>query len=214
MNSIPRVIAVATAISGVALLAAACGGTSPTTSTTGSAAGNGPPKDIAGSAYRYSACMRNHGVTNFPDPRVHISSSGGSTQVAVMIPAGAANSPQFNAARKACAGILPAPSKSDLAQQAHDQLVHKEGLLSFTRCIRNHGINGFPDPNSQGQTSLQQIQAAGIDLNAPNVKAAALACVPASNGVVTRAAVEQATSGNVSQQSGTGSASSGASSNP
>ena len=214
MYSIRRVIPAAAAITSVALLAAGCGGISPTTTTTGSVAGNTPPKDIAGSAYRYSACMRNHGATNFPDPKVHISSNGGSTQVAVMIPAGAANSPQFKAARTACQGILPAPSKSDLAQQAHDQLVHKEDLLSFTRCIRNHGINGFPDPDSQGQMSLAQVQAAGIDLTAPNVKAAALACVPASNGGVTRADVIQATSGNVSQGTGTGSASSGGASNP
>jgi len=215
MYSIRRVIPVAAAIIGVAFLVDGCGGTSPTTTTTGSAAGNGPPKDFAASAYRYSACMRNHGVSNFPDPKVHVSSSGGgSTQVSVMIPAGVGNSPQFNSARTACQGILPAPSKSDLAQQAHDQLVHKQDLLLFARCIRNHGINGFPDPNSQGQMSLAQIQAAGIDLTAPNVKAAALACVPASNGAVTRAAVLQATSGNVSQQSGSGSASSGAGSNP
>jgi len=211
MYSIRRVIPVGAAISGIALLAAGCGGVSPTTTTTGSAAGNGAPKDIAGSAYRYSACMRNHGATNFPDPKVHISSNGGSTQVAVMIPAGSADSPQFKAARTACQGILPAPSKSDLAQQAHDQLVHKEDLLSFTRCIRNHGINGFPDPNSQGEMSLQEVQAAGIDLTAPNVKAAALACVPASNGGVTRAVVLQATSGNPPQG---GSGSSSAGSNP
>jgi hypothetical protein len=214
MYSIRRVIPVVAAISVVALLAAGCGGVSPTTTTTGSAAGNSSPNDVAGSAYRYSACMRNHGATNFPDPKVHISSNGGSTQVAVMIPAGAVNSPQVKAAQTACKGILPAPSKSDLAQEAHDQLVHKEDLLSFTRCIRQHGINGFPDPNSQGQMSLQEIQAAGIDLTAPNVKAAALACVPASNGGVTRAAVLQATSGNVPPSGGTGSESSGAGSNP
>jgi hypothetical protein len=215
MYSIRRVIPAAAAATCVALLAVGCGDTSPTTATTGSAAGgNGPPKDFAASAYKYSACMRNHGVADFPDPKVHMSSNGGSTQVSVMIPAGAANSPQWGAARTACQGILPAPSKSDLAQQAHDQLVHKEDLLSFTRCIRNHGISGFPDPNSQGQMSLEQIQAAGIDLTAPNVKAAALACVPASNGGVTRADVEQATSGNASQGSGTGSESSGTGSNP
>jgi hypothetical protein len=214
MYSMRRVISAAAALTSVALLAAGCGGTSPTTTATGSAGGNGPPKDFAASAYKYSACMRNHGVANFPDPKVHTSSNGGGTQVSVMIPAGAANSPQFNTARTACQGILPTPSKSDLAQQAHDQLVHKEDLLSFTRCIRNHGINGFPDPNSQGQMSLAQIQAAGIDLTAPNVKAAALACVAASNGGVTRADVMEATSGNLSQSSGTGSESSGSSSNP
>jgi hypothetical protein len=203
MYSTRRLIGAAAALTGLALFAAGCGGVSPTTTTTGAAAGNGPPKDVAGSAYRYSACMRNHGVTNFPDPKVHISSSGGSTQVAVMIPAGEAGSPQFNKAQTACKGILPQPSKSDLAQQAHDQLVHKQDLLAFAHCLRNHGVRGFPDPTSQGQLTLQMVQSAGVDLTAPSVRTAALTCVPASNGSITRAAVLQATSGNPPQpQSG------------
>lgn len=213
MYFIRRAIPATGAIAALALLAAGCGGNSPTTTTngSGSAAGNGPPKDFAASAYRYSACMRNHGVANFPDPRVTTSTSGGSTKVAVMIPAGAGNSPQFKAAQTACRGILPEPSKSELAQQAHDQQVHKEDLLAFTRCLRNHGVNGFPDPNSQGELSLAEVQAAGIDLQAPSVKTAALACVSSSNGGVTRADVEQATSGNPQQS---GSQAQGATSSP
>jgi hypothetical protein len=163
---------------------------------------------------KYSACMRNHGVANFPDPRVQTSTSGGSTKVAVMIPAGVGNSPNFNAARTACRGILPEPSKSELAQQRHDQQAHKEDLLAFTRCLRNHGVNGFPDPNSQGELSLAQVQAAGIDLQAPSVKTAALACVSSSNGAITRADVEQATSGNPPQGASSGSESQGAAAGP
>jgi hypothetical protein len=190
------------AIAAIVLLAAGCGGSSPTTTTNSdSAANNSPaPKDVAAAAYRYSTCMRDHGVTNFPDPKVHESSNGGSTQVAVMIPAGVGtNSPQFKSAQTACRGILPQPSKSDLAQQAHDQQVHKEDLLAFTRCLRDHGVNGFPDPNSQGELSLQQVRAAGIDLQAPSVRTAALTCVPTSNGSITRADVMQATSANPPQ---------------
>ncbi|HEY1515307.1 MAG TPA: hypothetical protein VGF91_02730 [Solirubrobacteraceae bacterium] len=217
MYFIRRAILATGAIAAVALLAAGCGGNSPTTTTngSGSAAGNGPPKDIAASAYKYSACMRNHGVANFPDPRVQTSTSGGSTKVAVMIPAaGLSSSPNFKSAQTACRGILPAPSKSDLAQQAHDQQVHKEDLLAFTRCLRNHGVNGFPDPNSQGQLSLAQVQAAGIDLQAPSVKTAALTCVPSSGGGITRADVEQATSGNPPQGGQSGSESQGSASAP
>jgi len=219
MYFIRRVIPATGAIAAVVLLTAGCGGNSPTSTNTGSgaAAANGSaPKDVAASAYRYSACMRDHGVANFPDPKVHVSSNGGgSTSVAVMIPAGSAkNSPQFKAAQTACRGILPQPSKSDLAQQAHDQQVHKEDLLAFTKCLRDHGVTGFPDPNSQGELSLQQVQAAGIDLQAPSVKAAALTCVPSSNGGVTRADVERATSGNPQGGSSGSSESQGTSSSP
>jgi len=212
MYSIRRVIPAAAALTSVAVLAAGCGGGSPTT-TTNSASSSGPsgpsgPKDIAANAYRYAACMRNHGVSNFPDPRV--STSGNGTQVAIVVPGNLGSTPQFNTAQTACKGILPQPSKSDLAQQAHDQLVHKQYILAFARCLRNHGVRGFPDPTSQGQLTLQMVQAAGIDLTAPQVRTAALACVPASNGAVTRAAVMQATSGNL-QQAGSGSEASGTS---
>jgi hypothetical protein len=206
MQSIRRTIPAAAAVAGVVLLTG-CGGGSSTTTT--NSASSGPPKDIAAAGYRYAACMRDHGVSNFPNPQV--STSGGGTKVAIVVPATVGSSPQFKAAQTACGGILPQPSKSELAQQAHDQLVHKQDLLAFARCLRSRGVRGFPDPTSQGQLTLQMVQAAGIDLTAPSVKTAALACVPASGGGITRAQVEQATSGNPPQG---GSGSSATSANP
>ena len=90
----------------------------------------------------------------------------------------------------------PRPSKADLAAQAKHQQVHKQDLLAFADCLRNRGIAGFPDPDSQGQLTVQMVQAAGIDLTAPQVRTAALACVAAASGAITRAQVLQATSGN------------------
>lgn len=205
MHSIRRLIPLTAALVGGALLAAGCGGSGPTTSTSGDGAQRqGPPGNFVTDAYKYSACMRSHGVANFPDPKVTHSSGG--TQVAIRV-VGPASSPQFNAAQQACRAILPPPSAADQAQQAADQRRHAQDLVSFARCLRAHGISRFPDPNAQGKLSLQQVHALGIDLQAPSVRAAALACVPASNGGVTRAAVLQATSGNP-QQAESGSASS------
>jgi hypothetical protein len=191
MKSIRRASPATAALIGVALIVAGCGGAS--SSTTSSTAGQ-PPANGVSDAYKYSACMRDHGVSNFPDPQV--SHSNGATKVAIQVPGGVGTSPQFNAAQTACRSILPAPSKSDLAQQAHDQLVHKQDLLAFARCLRDRGVRGFPDPNAQGGLTLQMVQAAGVDLTAPQVRIAALACVSASNGGITRASVLQATSGN------------------
>lgn len=210
MHSNRRVIPVSAAIAAVALVAAGCGAAT-TTSTSGSLSSKAPPGNIATDAYKYSACMRAHGVANFPDPKV--SHSDGGTQVAIRA-IGPGNSPQYNAAQQACRGILPQPSNADLAQQAADQRRHAQDLVSFARCLRSHGITRFPDPNAQGELSLSEVEALGIDLQAPSFRAAALACVPASNGGVTRAAVLQATSGNP-QQNGTGTGSSeGAASSP
>jgi hypothetical protein len=213
MHLIRRAIPATAAIMSVALLVAACGGATTTTSTTGASGGSGgsgssgggPPKNFIPDAYKYSACMRDHGVSDFPDPVV--SHSGNGTQVSIHVSQADGSSPQFKSAQQACRSILPAPSNADLAAQAQQQRIHGQELIAFARCLRGRGINGFPDPNAQGDLSLQMIQAAGIDLTAPRVRAAGLACASASNGAISRADVIQATSGNL-QPSGGNSASS------
>jgi hypothetical protein len=210
MNPIRRVIPAAAAIVAVVLLFTACGGATTTTSTSGSTdaasgssgSGGAPPKNFLPDAYKYSACMRNHGVADFPDPVV--TQSSGHTSVSIHISQADGTSPQFKTAQQACRSILPAPSNADIAAQAQQQRIHGQELLAFARCLRNHGINGFPDPNAQGLLSVQMIQAAGIDLTAPQVRTAGLACTSVTNGAITRADVIQATSGNP-QPSGSGS---------
>jgi hypothetical protein len=198
MQSIKRALPPTAALIGATLLLAACGGGASKTTTTDSAADQPQGSGIQ-DAYKYAACMRNHGLASFPDPQV--THANGGTQIAIRVPQAAGTSPQFKTAQAACNSILPAPSKSDLAAQAKQQEIHKQGLLAFAHCLRSHGINGFPDPTSQGQLSLTMVQAAGIDLTAPQFRTAALACVPVTNGVLTRASVLQATSGNPNQPS-------------
>jgi hypothetical protein len=49
-------------------------------------------------ALNYAACIRSHGVPNFPDPKLH---AGGGIDME------APNSPQFKTAQKACGHLLP-----------------------------------------------------------------------------------------------------------
>jgi hypothetical protein len=56
-----RAAVVITVMAGVALLAAGCGGGSPSSATAGRSTQHG-------SGLAYSHCMRSHGVPNFPDP--------------------------------------------------------------------------------------------------------------------------------------------------
>jgi len=63
-------------------------------------------------ALKLSQCMRTHGVPNFPDPE--FSHSGGGVGIRIggekSGPSGIdPNSPQFQAAQKACQSIMPAP---------------------------------------------------------------------------------------------------------
>jgi hypothetical protein len=194
-RTVPRrgVLALAAAVASGALLLAGCGGSTPTaagTGTTGPNQSGGPsPGQAAQAAFKYSACMRNHGVTNFPDPKV--STSPGQVRIAMMAPANLNSSPHFKSAQQACNSIMPQPSKSDLAAQAAQQRAHAAGLLSFAKCVRDHGINGFPDPDSQGRLTLEMLQSAGIDVHATQVLAAARACIGASQGQVNAAAIQQ-----------------------
>jgi hypothetical protein len=178
---------------GAALLVAGCGSGSPSTGA-GTGAGTSAQSitDPVATAYKFSACMRQHGVADFPDPRV--TSSPGQQRIAIHVPPDA-NTAQFATAQKACRGIMPGPSNGDLAAQAQQQRAQKQGLLSFARCIRRHGIERFPDPDAQGQLSQQMLSAAGVDVHAPSVLAAARACIPASDGQVNAAAIAAAENG-------------------
>ena len=177
----------AVAIAGLALLAAGCGSSAKPPS-----ASNDPsPKDGAATAFHYAACMRSHGVSSFPDPKVSSSGPGEQT-IAMMVSKGVVASPQFKTAQKACQGIMPQPNAAQIAQQ---QRQDQQGHLSFARCMRAHGVTSFPDPNVQGHLDIQMVAAAGIDIHAPAVLAAAKACVPESGGTVSAAAINALASG-------------------
>jgi hypothetical protein len=180
-----KIISAGAVVACAALLLSACGSSSPTTttSTTGSF------QSAVNQAFKFASCMRNHGATNFPDPQV---STNGNSQ-AIRIQAVGPKTPAFESAAKACQGILPTPSKADLAAQAATVRARTQNLLSFARCMRGRGVTDFPDPGLEGQLTIAMITAAGVDLHAPQVATAARACIPASNGVITPADVAQAT---------------------
>ncbi|MDQ6777403.1 MAG: hypothetical protein M3071_14560 [Actinomycetota bacterium] len=178
---IPVVLATA------ALAAAGCGGTAtPPSPATGSA----PPKNIVSAAYRFSRCMRQHGVTGFPDPVVR--SSPGHESVGIRITPVLTGSPQFKSAQKACQGIMPGPGPGNGGPSAAQTAARVKGLVAFAGCMRSHHVPTFPDPTTQGQITPSMLTAAGIDLHAPAARAAAVACVPASGGQLTAAQVAQA----------------------
>jgi hypothetical protein len=88
-----RACATATGLLAISLLAAACGGGSPPGATR--------PGPVA-QGLAYSACMRAHGVKNFPDPATgpngHVTLSGAGIDM---------NSPQVLAAEHACRSLDP-----------------------------------------------------------------------------------------------------------
>jgi hypothetical protein len=182
------------ALVGLSLLVAGCGGgsrgpsvasvggaTSQTTTTTGSqggAASGGPASAgsssgskgslrIAGAGIAFSACMRSHGVSNFPDP---------DSQGAITFGSGDGvdpNSARFQYAQKACRARLPNGGAPSPAQQAKMQTQ----ALKFSACMRSHGLPKFPDPTfSGGGVTLKITSSSGIDPGSPQFQAAQKAC--------------------------------------
>jgi hypothetical protein len=174
----------AIAIASVTLLAASCGGSGKSTTN-----GAGPSPNPVQAAFRYSACMRNHGLTNFPDPKVI--NHGGEHGVSIQA-VGPKGSPQFDAAQRACQGILPAPSGNGPQETAQQQRTRLADALSFARCMRSRGVTRFPDPTAQGDLSIEMVQAQGIDVRSPATLNAVQACLPASHGALTAANVKAA----------------------
>jgi hypothetical protein len=193
-----RALTISTAL-GTTLVIAGCGGATKPQNTSA-----GGPSGGVRAAYEFSACMRSHGVTNFPDPIVH--SSAGSQSIGIKVDPSETSSPAFKSAQQACQHFMPAPSP---AQQAAESRAHAEHLLAFARCMRAHGVTSFPDPNSQGDIPMSLLARAGINIHLPNVISAARACVPASGGLLTQAAISQATGSSSSQPGGGGGSQSG-----
>lgn len=106
---------------------------------------------------KFSACMRKHGVTNFPDP---------SSQGVIEIHSGMGidpRSPTFTSARSACQKLLPNGGQPTPAQIAQQQ----KQMLAYSTCMRAHGIKDFPDPTNGG---LRLRVGPGSDLDPNNAQ--------------------------------------------
>lgn len=152
----------------VAVLVAACGSSGESAHT--------PTASARSEALAYSQCMRSHGVANFPDPnadgQVKIASSSGINFY----------SPAFEAAESACQKLAGGGQSASGPSSA--QTMSK--FLAFSKCIRAHGVAGFPDPttspppNAPGHT----VSSHGVylfipittDVNSPTFRSASAAC--------------------------------------
>ena len=167
----------------LAPIAAGCGSNKPTTFTSAAAsAAHGP----GAAAFQYARCIRAHGVPSFPDPQVTTGPGSGSIRQAV--PPSAGLSPKFAAAQKACRGILPAIREATRGEQQ----ARRQVFLAFARCLRSHGIAGFPDPDHDGQITRQMISSAGVDLHSNELLRAGATCVGVTHGAITMAQIRAA----------------------
>ena len=116
-----------------------------------SAANPSPSPDPFKLALKFSQCMREHGVPDFPDPQttgdghasLQINGNGGTLDP---------SSDQFKAAEEACKKYSPANQPHGNGPTAKE----RQQMLAFAACMRSNGVPDFPDPDfsSGGATRI------------------------------------------------------------
>lgn len=149
-----RVAAVVTSVASIAMVAAACG--SPSTTAGGST--------YYQKAVAYAQCMRSHGVSSFPDPDSQgqfppiQEGRNGVSQQAVQ------------SAHNACRHLQPGGGPGT-SQQQQAKLTQ---ALSFSRCMRSHGVPDFPDPSTSNGGMGYNLS--GVDTHSPQYQSANRIC--------------------------------------
>jgi hypothetical protein len=170
---IPAVLIATAAV----VLAAGCGSSSLPTSSAR------PPTattNLAGNAMAFAACVRLHGLTEYPDP--HVSESAGHEQMSISPGGLDPTSPAFKSATHACGHLLPDGGSPIRAISPQDQAED----LRFASCMRTHGVPNFPDPGRDGAFTLSP----GENQQAPQFQRATRACTnvePSSLSILNQA---------------------------
>jgi hypothetical protein len=155
------------------------------------------PKSGYQKAVQFSACMRAHGIANFPSPRsmgngnfgIQISSSSSSGGPVPLKFSG----PAMKTAQSACAHLLPNGGHP----RGSIPPAQREAFIKNAQCMRAHGVPNFPDPNFGGGGGGVEVHlgAAGLKPASPAFQAAMKTCAKllpfaklAQGGPVTAAA--------------------------
>jgi hypothetical protein len=172
MSKTLSALALAAAV-GLSLFASACGSSAgsgvaqigSTQTTTSSTSSSGSPTDRRETLVAFSACMRKHGLPNFPDPKavghgygLTIGSENGIDP----------NSPQFQRAQQVCKKLLP----NGGPPTAQEQAKQLQTALNYAACIRAHGVPNFPDPKLHAGGGIEM----GETTDSPQFKTAQKAC--------------------------------------
>jgi hypothetical protein len=94
-------------------------------------------------ALKYAQCMREHGMTWFPDPQ-----PGG--RMTIRTPKGL-DPKKMDAAQKACVTFAP---NGGPGRKADPELIEQGRRLA--KCMRANGVPDFPDPQPDGGISINR----------------------------------------------------------
>ncbi|MEV4415050.1 hypothetical protein [Catellatospora sp. NPDC049609] len=128
-------------------------------------------------ALRFSQCIRDNGVPDFPDPQFH---EGGGVNLSA--PQGTGKE-KLEAAMRTCRRYAPGGGEKQKLDPAR-----VEQLRRLAQCMRDNGVRNFPDPTDEGiQADGNQ---PGMSPDDPTFKAAMAQCdkhapAPPGEGPVT-----------------------------
>jgi len=120
---------------------------------------------------KFSACMRSHGVSDFPDPTV--GSNGLPTWGPINTQSRAEQAAQ-RAAQPVCKKDLPNIGPHTSAEKA----TANGAALKYARCMRSNGVPDFPDPNGEGVIQDNN----PTDASSPQFQMAVAACKSLDSG--------------------------------
>jgi len=136
------------------------------TATESAAEDDGEDLDGFEQALAYSECMRENGIADFPDPE-----RNGENGVGLSLPQGLdPEDEDFKAAEEACEDLMPGPDEGETI----DPEIY-EALLDYSECMRENGIENFPDPEPGGGMMFNDDM--GFDPQSEEFQAADEACV-------------------------------------
>ena len=90
-------------------------------------------------AVKFAECMRDNGVSDFPDP-----DASGSLTIDGVVNGSSIDpdSPAWESAMSACKDLQPPGFTGDEDVTAEEQ----SAALEFAQCVRDNGVKDFPDP--------------------------------------------------------------------
>jgi len=154
-----------------ALVIAACGSSSKPSATAGSS--------TIAMLDRYAVCMRDHGVSGFPDPSTtETPNSFGIDGYNFDLPSTmSTQSPAYESADKTCQRALGSGISGGQLDAAFVAKARKHALAHAV-CMREHGVPNFPDPvvTVNGGGISQASGSAGIDPRSPAFQQAQRIC--------------------------------------
>lgn len=157
-NKQRRVLLLVGAAAVVPVMLAACSSGSSSSGAVSSAQGGAGSTSGTGQSgmAQFAQCMRQNGVTDFPDPQNGHFVMGGDVQ----------SNPHFNSAIQACQHLLGPGGISGGNSGA------RSAQLAFAHCMQTHGVPSFPDPSSNGAIQAPQ----GVDRNSATYQDAFNTC--------------------------------------